>query len=558
MAIYHFSVKTISRKQGRSAIACAAYRSAEKLLDSYYGKEQDYTKKTGVEFKKIYAPKNTKDELLERQNLWNAVEKAERRKDATLAREFEIAFPCELNEKQRQRMLNDLCQTLVEKHSVVVDACIHAPHAQNGSDERNYHAHIMFTSRHIDLKTGDFAAKKNRDFNLEKSSETVSHWREAFASLANQHLEAAGHAARIDHRSYSKQENGLEATKHEGPKVTAMRRCCNADPSLDLPEAAQANDAIQQRNAEKIANEELIKGLDQEILASEGLIRDLSHNKKKIDAELALQKKKALEREIELNKAIEIELEQKKIEYSRERFIELQTAYCDFSNEFYASQNNATRKKKELKKQREKSIKWLLKTQFHENQGLLYHNISYEMIEPSRYAPFWLSDLEYSKEIKKIDKADENQRIEIIVKYDIEATVKELRSVAQTLVEKNQDLPVTEKPFLEKLGIAWLSRTYTHSYETLNDFDSYVAPALKKLEKRKELHALREKEFDREEMRAEANKKKWEEEEKKMKLEKEKRLENERQHRLEAERQYFNELYFEPKPKKDRDNEFQP
>ena len=64
MAIYHFSVKTISRGNGRSVVACAAYRSGEKLVCDYYGKEQDYTKKTGVEFTKIYAPENTNTKLI--------------------------------------------------------------------------------------------------------------------------------------------------------------------------------------------------------------------------------------------------------------------------------------------------------------------------------------------------------------------------------------------------------------------------------------------------------------------------------------------------------------
>ena len=136
--------------------------------------------------------------------------------------------------------------------------------------------------------------------------------------------------------------------------------------------------------------------------------------------------------------------------------------------------------------------------------------------------------------------------------------MKELRSVAQTLVEKNQELPVTPKPFLEKLGIEWLSRTYTHSYETLSDFDSYVAPALKKLEKRDELRVLRDKERERQEIKFEAQNKKLEEESKQIKLENAKRYENERLYRLEAERQYFNELNFEQKPKKDSDNKFQP
>jgi len=33
MAIYHLSVKPISRKGGRSATAAAAYRAAEKIYD---------------------------------------------------------------------------------------------------------------------------------------------------------------------------------------------------------------------------------------------------------------------------------------------------------------------------------------------------------------------------------------------------------------------------------------------------------------------------------------------------------------------------------------------
>ena len=62
-----------------------------------------------------------------------------------LAREFEIAFFHEFNEFQRQELLDELCQEIVKKHDVIVDACIHAPHTKSGSDERNFHAHIMFT-----------------------------------------------------------------------------------------------------------------------------------------------------------------------------------------------------------------------------------------------------------------------------------------------------------------------------------------------------------------------------------------------------------------------------
>ena len=115
MSIYHLSVKVVSRGDGRSAVAAADYRSGEKLTCDYYDKTQDYTKKSGVEFTNIYAPPNTNPDLLDRQTLWNTVEKVERRKDAVLAREFEIAFPCELNAEQRKQLLDELCQKLVEK-----------------------------------------------------------------------------------------------------------------------------------------------------------------------------------------------------------------------------------------------------------------------------------------------------------------------------------------------------------------------------------------------------------------------------------------------------------
>ena len=270
MAIYHFSVKNISRAQGRSAVACAAYRSGEKLIDERQGKEQDYTKKTGVEFTKIYAPIGTNAELLERGQLWNAVEKTERRKDANLAREFEIALPQELNKAEREKLVDELCNKIVERHNVIVDAAIHAPHTDSGSDERNYHAHIMFTGRHIDLETGDFAAKKNRDFNKENSSETVQKWREDFADMTNAHLMRAGHLfSSVDHRSYAAQGLDKEATAHEGSAVTKLRRL-GIDTEISL-----SNDAIKQRNAERHNLPKLIDGLEQEIIASERIIAKL-------------------------------------------------------------------------------------------------------------------------------------------------------------------------------------------------------------------------------------------------------------------------------------------
>ena len=280
MALYHFSVKAISRADGRSAVACAAYRSGEKLTCEYYGKEQDYTRKTGVEFTNIYAPENTKSVLLDRNQLWNSVEKTERKKNALLAREFEIAFPSELNAVQRKKMLDELCQNLVKKHGVIVDAAIHAPHTDGGSDERNYHAHIMFTTRAIDPQTGDFSANKYRDFSRDSGTKTVKHWRESFADLTNKHLEKAGYDVRVDHRSYRDQGIELEATQHEGPKVTQLRRR-GIETKISV-----SNDLIKQSNAERIEAPRLLKGLQQEIFASEKIVSSLKNERDELNLKM--------------------------------------------------------------------------------------------------------------------------------------------------------------------------------------------------------------------------------------------------------------------------------
>ena len=280
MALYHFSVKAISRADGRSVVACAAYRSGEKLDCEFYGKIQDYTRKTGVELSQIYAPENTKSVLLDRSQLWNSVEKVERKKNALLAREFEIAFPSELNAEQRKKMLDELCQNLVKKHGVIVDAAIHAPHTDGGSDERNYHAHIMFTTRAIDPQTGEFSAKKYRDFSRDSGTKTVSHWRESFADLTNKHLEKSGYDLRVDHRSYKDRGIELEATKHEGYEVTQLRRR-----GIET-EISVSNDLIKQRNVERTQDPQLLKGLEQEILISEKIVSTLKNERDELNIKM--------------------------------------------------------------------------------------------------------------------------------------------------------------------------------------------------------------------------------------------------------------------------------
>ena len=375
MSIYHLSVKAISRSDGRSAVACAAYRSGEKLTCDYYDKTQDYTKKTGVEFTNIYAPPNTNPELLDRQKLWNTVEKIERRKDAVLAREFEIAFPSELNAEQRKQLLDELCQKLVEKYNVVVDAAIHAPHVESGSDARNYHAHIMFTTRAIN-ENGEFAAKKYRDFSRDNGTQEVCDWREDFADLCNKHLALAGFDERVDHRSYADQDKGyLEPTIHEGPTVTAMRR-----KGIDT-EISLNNDEIKLRNADAIErHEQIIKGLDQEIIVPQynDQIDALEHELQLSEAEESelLAELASLDQEEE-----QLQIQQSQaIDYAYDQFLKLQYEYVQYAQNYQKFKNIKDKEIADKKLERDKSENYMKKRGY-ENDNLFISAVYANFVE---------------------------------------------------------------------------------------------------------------------------------------------------------------------------------
>src|SRR3546814_1035204 len=74
MAIFHLSVKVISRAAGRSAVAAAAYRSADRLHDERLDRAHDFTHKSGVVHSEVLLPENAPEEWHNRERLWNDVE----------------------------------------------------------------------------------------------------------------------------------------------------------------------------------------------------------------------------------------------------------------------------------------------------------------------------------------------------------------------------------------------------------------------------------------------------------------------------------------------------
>ena len=210
MAIYHLSMKIISRSSGYSAVASAAYRSGSLMLDERTGLTHDYTRKSGVAEAVILTPATAPAWCTNRAELWNAVEKAERRKNSQLAREIELAIPHELpQDAARETVLAFVRENFVSQ-GMIADVAFHH------MDKTNPHAHIMLTTRAIG--PAGFSGKV-RDWNDRTHAET---WRASWADHANRALANAGYQEEIDHRSYERQ--GLEKTPgiHLGKSACAM------------------------------------------------------------------------------------------------------------------------------------------------------------------------------------------------------------------------------------------------------------------------------------------------------------------------------------------------
>lgn len=230
MSIYHLTTKHVSRGKGRSATAAAAYRAGEKIFDHTSGETFDYTRKRGVEHAEIVlssvAAKRDINWARDREALWNAAEAAEKRKDSRVAREYEVGVPHELTKGQRIALVRAYAADLANRYGVAVDFALHKPHRHG--DERNYHAHILATTRKVEAQglgakasiewSDTHRAKEGMDSGADELLYLRKHWEDR----ANEHLLAAGYAAKIDSRSLKDQGIEREPTNHRGPAITGI------------------------------------------------------------------------------------------------------------------------------------------------------------------------------------------------------------------------------------------------------------------------------------------------------------------------------------------------
>lgn len=261
MAIFHLSVKTVSRSAGRSSTAASAYRAGVEITDRQTGEIHDYRRKVGVESAELFLPAGAPKWATDRAELWNAAEVSDKRKNSTVAREFEVALPAELSADQRRELAHDFTRAVVKKYGFAADCAIHLP--GKAGDSQNHHAHILCTTRKLTLD--GFTVKTRELDDRATGAAQVVECRELFASMTNAALEKAGHSARVDHRSLEAQGIDREAGIHLGPTATAIERRGEVSQKTEHHQERQAAAkvsamvAIAQAKAEQDTDDERIR-----------------------------------------------------------------------------------------------------------------------------------------------------------------------------------------------------------------------------------------------------------------------------------------------------------
>ncbi len=238
MAIYHFSAKVVSRANGSSAVASAAYRAAERLTDNRLGRDHDFTSKAGVVHSEIMLPTGAPARFADRETLWNAVEAGEVRKDAQLARDVEFAIPREMNEADGIALARDFVARQFVARGMIADLNVHWDKAADGSPKP--HAHVMLSMREVGPEG---FGQKERDWN---SKELLQEWRVNWADHVNTRMAELGLEARVDHRTLEAQGIPLEPQHKIG--AAGSRREMNGEDA----ERAEDHMRIARENGDRI------------------------------------------------------------------------------------------------------------------------------------------------------------------------------------------------------------------------------------------------------------------------------------------------------------------
>jgi MobA/MobL family len=180
------------------------------------------------------------------------------------AREYELALPASVSAQQREAITRAFAQELVLRYGVAVTTAIHEP--SRYGDDRNFHAHILSTTRRMEV---DGLGKKTRILDdIKTGPQEVLYLRGYACELINDALERAGVDERVDHRSLEARGVDREATEHLGSTASEMERNGQAS------EKGDRNREIEEDNRKRDKLVEELAAIDAEIAAEEERLLD--------------------------------------------------------------------------------------------------------------------------------------------------------------------------------------------------------------------------------------------------------------------------------------------
>lgn len=229
----------MQRSKGQSVVAVAADRARVKLYDNSLGllhAPQKHKSKSPPILSEVLLPPGAPERWHQREILWNEVEAAEVRRDASLAREVEFAIPSELSQREAMSLARAYAVEAFISQGMIGDINVHWDVRADGLP-RPY-AQILLAMRPA---SQEGFGLKERSWN---DRSHVLRWRALWSKMANAYLTALGHEAQIDHRSHAARGILQEPQNKIGP--SAARRARRGETS----ERVDEHFAIAKRNSQ--------------------------------------------------------------------------------------------------------------------------------------------------------------------------------------------------------------------------------------------------------------------------------------------------------------------
>lgn len=216
MALYSLKCRPLQRSKGHSATGLGCYMLDQEGIDPWDNKNYMQENRHDHDMTAMSFSPVDNDPFDTPLSVFQNIDAFEKRKDASLGKEYEIALQNELSRQQNIETVKSFCQKIVDEGKYAV-ASIHWKN-------ENPHVHVWESDRPFYFENGKptWGKKSNTP---QANLDLLQRRREGWEQCVNAEFEKAGLEIRIDHRSYKDQGKDWEREIHEGK-----------NPSLDILE----------------------------------------------------------------------------------------------------------------------------------------------------------------------------------------------------------------------------------------------------------------------------------------------------------------------------------